>query len=108
MGAGLEIGDESLLLHSLFSGGGLEGGVLLRSSSKLGEIRPRPFDAWMLFVFKCYKLFHITQCDIDGNANVTWGVGTNVRQYLFVVVLIILRVGEATNLKRFSSTQKCG
>lgn len=56
MGAGLETGGESLLLHSLFSGGGLEGGgVLLRSSSKLGEIRSRPFDAWMLFVFKCYK-----------------------------------------------------
>jgi len=64
-GVGLEIGGESLFLHSLFSGGGLEGGgVLLRSSSKLGEIRPRPFDVWMLFVFKCCKLLklYITIC----------------------------------------------
>lgn len=53
-GTGLDIWGESLRLHSLFSGGGLEvGGVLLRSSSKFGEISPRPFDACMLFVFKC-------------------------------------------------------
>lgn len=64
VGVGLETGGESLLLHSLFSGGGLEGGgVLLRSSSKHGEIRPRPFDAWMLFVFKCYKLLKIVHCN---------------------------------------------
>lgn len=57
VGTGLEIGGESLFLHSLFSGGGLEGGGdLLRSSSKVGEIKSRPFDAWMLFVFKCCKL----------------------------------------------------
>jgi len=63
VGVGLETGGESLLLHSLFNGGGLEGGgVLLCSSSKLGEIRPRPFDAWMLFVFKCYKLFEMMHC----------------------------------------------
>lgn len=53
---GLEFWGESLLLHSLFSGGGLEGdGVLLRSSSKLGDVRPRPFEVCILFVFENWK-----------------------------------------------------
>lgn len=57
-GNGLEFFGESLFLHSLLRGGGLDaGGVLLRSSSKLGEIKPRPFEGWILLVLECWKWF---------------------------------------------------
>lgn len=65
-GAGLEFWGESLRLHSLLRGGGLDdGGVLLRSSSKFGETFSRPFEVLILFAFECCKISENDQSKTD-------------------------------------------
>lgn len=121
--AGLEFWGESLDLHSLLRGGGLDdGGDLLRSSSKFGDMSPRPFEALMLFSFEYCKfnlqlkswntLLSIKIIFVFCNFSLVSLIwirrdGCHLFDYLFVVVLIALGVGEATNLKRLCSSQKC-